>query len=129
MKTAAKEPLPIAEILKGWLAAFFVTIIISALLSAVFGFVGISDSAAETAQYAAKYFSAFVAGLLCARGGKRNGWLTGGCAALVYTALLCGAGICIYGSETANTDIIRQLGLAALCGAVGGVFGINSKKS
>ena len=128
MKTAANDSFPIGRFLSGWVTAFFVTVILAALLSAIFGFVGVSDSATEKIQCGAKYFSAFLAGLLCARGGKKRGWLTGSCAALVYTAALCGIGMCIYGTQAANPYILRQLGIAALCGAVGGIVGINSKK-
>ena len=128
MKTAIQSGFSIKKYLKGYLIAFLITIIVISVISVVLTYVDVSDRIIEKAEQAAKYFSAMLAGFLCARGGRKRGYLTGGTAALIYMTLLCAAGLCIFGNKSANPYIIKQLVTGTLCGALGGIMGINCKK-
>ena len=72
--------------------------------------------------------SVMICGLLSARGVGRGGLLNGVLAGVLYTALLYAIGGIITGSLGFNAATITAFLIGIICGGIGGVIGVNTKK-
>ena len=123
--------IPFTHYLKAFAAAFFVTVIIFALVSALFAFADIPQVVWEWFLGGCSAFSAFIAALFSSIGTRKMGYLTGMISSLCYTVLLFFIGAVIFPGEIALNVLFKKLIKAAVFGTFGGVLGINlkSKKS
>lgn len=74
-------------------------------------------------------FSVCLSGALCAKSSRRRGWMMGGISALLYMALLHIAGYFVFGKTELGAAALLRLVYAVIAGMVGGIIGINLKKS
>ena len=72
--------------------------------------------------------SVIFCGFMTARGAVRGGLINGTAAGLLYTILLYAIGSIVNGSLAFNVATVTALIVGVVCGAVGGVLGINTRK-
>ncbi len=72
-------------------------------------------------------FSVALAGALCAKSGKRGGWLVGGVSGVLYMVILYAIGYLAFGGVELGSEALIKLGYGALAGIIGGIIGINMK--
>ena len=104
-----------------------VSVMLLFLVSALLRFINIPHALIDPAATAALCIGALAAGLVCAKLNREKGLICGLiCAAVLFAVwYLCGA--LIFGGEIGAAGIFRLVFLL-LCGAIGGVLGVNSKK-
>ena len=110
-----------------FLTAFIVTVIIEALASFVFAYLKIPSGIIEAVHDYSSYFSAFLAAFLCAMKCGKRGFLTGMISAILYIAFLMAIGGLVFKSSVNIAEIIKLLPIYLICGAIGGIAGINCK--
>lgn len=117
--------------LKAFGAAFFVTVIVFALVSILFSFADIPEIIWDRIRGFSAVFSAFLAALFSAMGTRKKGYLTGLISSLCYMVLLFLVGAVIFPSQIAFPFLFKRLFQAAVFGIFGGILGINmrTKKS
>lgn len=72
--------------------------------------------------------SVLFCGFTAARGAGRGGLLNGIVAGVLYTLLLYAAGSIIIGSFAFNLATVTAFLVGIICGGIGGVLGVNTKK-
>ena len=113
--------------LKAFLAAFSCTVIVFALLSALFAHTDIPENVWELILSASGAFSSFLAAFFSAIGTRKRGFLTGIISSLLYTLLLILPGMVFFPGKRAAAALIKKLLYAVLFGMIGGILGINFK--
>lgn len=107
--------------------AFAITAALLAILSVIFAFLPPPLWLLTLIHNYCSYFSAFLAAFLCGRKSKGRGFLTGIVTATVYMAVLLALGGLFFKTMVSFPVLIKALVPCALCGAVGGILGINCK--
>ena len=126
-EVSLSEGFPVIHYLKAFCGAFFITVIVFALVSALFSHVDIPESVWKWIQGYSAAFSCFLAALFSAIGTRKMGYLTGMVSSLCYMMLLFFVGAVIFPGEIALDMLFRKLFQAAIFGTFGGIFGINLK--
>jgi len=72
--------------------------------------------------------SVALSGFMAARGTGRGGLINGIIAGVMYTVILYLAGGLINGNISFNMSTVVAVILGIICGGLGGVFGVNTKK-
>ena len=115
--------------LKGILKSVTVSYGVALILLSVFAFVltysPMPDSAVMPAVTVVTIVSVTLCGIWCARGQDRLGYLFGGIGGLVYVILLVMFATLILNDYSFSTSFLTLLALGVLCGAFGGMIGIN----
>ncbi|MBR5614306.1 MAG: TIGR04086 family membrane protein [Clostridia bacterium] len=73
-------------------------------------------------------FGTALAGFLSGRHTGSKGIFFGACCGVIYTVFLCLAGNLIAQSMSFGLDFVTALIIGVLCGGVGGIAGINTKR-
>lgn len=110
-----------------FIGAFLITVILQAVLSVAFAFFPPSGKVFEILNAASSYFSAFICAVFCARTCGKKGFLTGAAASDVYMAVLIFFGVLIFKNCYDLSSLLKIFSISSLCGAVGGIIGINCK--
>ena len=119
--------IPLKKYIFSFAAAFFITLILQAVLCVIFSFFSPHKALLNILSSASSYFSSFLAALFCARMCGKRGFLTGAVGADIYMALLIFFGAIIFKNSYALSDLLKIFSLSSLCGAIGGIIGINCK--
>lgn len=110
-----------------FLLAFAITAALLAIVSVVFAFLPPPLWLLTLVHNYCSYFSAFLAAFLCGRKSKGRGFLTGIVTATIYMALLLVLGGLFFKTMVSLPVLIRTFLPCVLCGAIGGILGINCK--
>jgi len=115
------------QTLKGAALAFVISIVLLLVCAVIMTYSPIPDGAIRGVTIAVSGISILIASISAARKSKRQGWLSGASAGLLYAVLLYlfGSLIMLDFSITLSTVIVFALGF--LLGAFGGIIGINMK--
>lgn len=111
----------------GVLTGTVISVLIVALMSFIFVKIGtVPDTAAVPCALAALCIGAFLGGYICAKTAGSFGMMMGALSGFFLFVILLAAG-CAAGSEPGIVSLLR-LAAAVLCGALGGIAGVNKKK-
>ena len=107
-----------------FLSAFFITVIIAALLAVLFALTPISEKVCNAVSGCLSGFSAFLAALFTAFAAKKNGLVTGMVSSFSYTLILVFVATVFFPAATWQI-FLKKLFLNTALGAVGGIIGVN----
>ena len=110
-----------------YIITFFITLIFLAAVSIVFSFFPPYVWLIDTVHDYSLVLSAFIAAFMCARSCSGRGLFNGIIAADIYIALLIALGGLVFKSSVLSHSLIKIFLLSSISGAIGGIWGINSK--
>lgn len=119
--------LPLKKYAVSFLLALAVTLVLLAAVSIVFSFLPPPSWLLETLHSYIFLFSSFIAAFFCARSSSGRGFLTGIIASNLYILLLIALGGLIFKNSLETLSVIKIFIPGSVCGAVGGILGINCK--
>ena len=111
-----------------YVTAFLITLLILGLLGILFSLLNPPEFATNFVRRYMYCLSSFMAAIFSTYGAKNSGLLKGIVSADIYMAILLVCGMIFFGSAYNVHSLIKILGISSLCGAFGGVIGINFKK-
>lgn len=115
-------------LLKNLLVGIVATAILLFLSAMVLTCVPVSEQAEEAVVLAITLFCIAWNGFRAARHTGRRGLFSGGVSGLLYMAVLCLAGLLMFGNAAWDGKTALSLCLGIGCGAVGGIVGVNTKQ-
>lgn len=112
------------------------TVIFSYLVSAILLFLGsilatfqaFSDQAIAIIANSVTALGVFLCGFMSGRHFASRGLIFGAICGIIYALLLMIIGNLASGTMSFGTEALTALGIGILCGAVGGIVGINTRK-
>lgn len=119
--------LPLKKYIISFILAFIITLAALAAASIAFTFLPPPAWLVEGLHDYAFLISGFAAAFLCARASSGRGFITGIISADIYIALLVILGGLVFKNSAPALSVIRIFTLGSVCGAVGGILGINCK--
>ena len=125
--TPATRPLHKA-IVKGVATALAITLATLICFAVIITYTPLNEAYADTMVDIATYIAMAAGGFAAAKGTSGRGWLTGLLCAVIYILLLWIAGSISNGGMYINGSLGTTAGVGMLCGAIGGIIGINASK-
>lgn len=119
--------LPLRKYALSYIISLIITLTALAIASIVFSFIPPYEWLIDALHDYAFALSAFPAAFLCARKSSGRGFLTGIIAADIYILLLIILGGLIFKNAVNPNSLLETFLLGSLSGAIGGIWGINSK--
>lgn len=116
-------------LVKGTVGALLFTLIAFLVIAAVMLNVSATEWLCTLAAIAVGLICAFVGGFICARTVGKNGWLWGGCCGLTYYVILYLSALAAFAEFNFSFKTLAMLFIGTLCGALGGLFAMGSRKS
>lgn len=110
-----------------YIISLAITLIVLAITSIVFSFIPPYEWLVNIMHDYIFVLSAFPAAFLCARKSSGRGLLTGVIAADIYILLLIILGGLVFKNAITANSLVKIFLLGSLSGAIGGIWGINSK--
>ena len=112
---------------KNLLICLALTVLVLFLMSIIAVFANLQAAAVSLMVSIITYLCVGVCGFRGARKSGSNGLLMGAISGLSYGVVLYLIGAIAFGELSFNTSILLTLLICVLCGAVGGVMGVNMK--
>lgn len=109
------------------ITAYAVTVVLVMLFALLLCYTDISEAWIGRGAKIITVFSVALAGALCAKSGKRSGWLVGGVSGVLYMVILYLIGYLAFGQLELGAEAALKLVYGAVAGIVGGIIGINLK--
>ena len=131
MKKAKKEKAKkntASYLLKGLVAALAVTFIFMAVTAALVTYTNMEENIISYISFASTCISALICGFTAGRGVNNNGALWGTFLGLVYAVIMIAIIKVVAKTDSLGTSVIWTVVQSVLCGALGGILGINTKK-
>lgn len=119
--------LPLRKYILSYIISLMMTLAVLAIVSIVFSFVPPYEWLIDALHEYVFVLSAFPAAFLCARTSSGKGFLTGIIAADIYILMLIILGGLIFKNAVDPSSLLKIFLLGSLSGAIGGIWGINSK--
>ncbi len=119
--------LPLRKYILSYIISLIITLVVLAIASIVFSFVPPYEWLIDALHDYIFVLSAFPAAFLCARTSSGKGFLTGIIAADIYILMLIILGGLIFKNAVDLNSLLKIFLLGSLSGAIGGIWGINSK--
>lgn len=117
-------PLPRA-LLRGLIVSVSVTVVALIILSLIITYTPLSEAFADIAVAVLTYIAVTAGSFSAARGTSGRGWLTGILSASVYILLMWLISTLIQGDMHTDSSNIVHIIISIICGAFGGIVGIN----
>ncbi len=108
--------------------SYVVSLMLIAVLSALVVYTDIPEKYAPAGVGIITYFACFLSGLMTAKASISKGWLVGGVSGVCNIIILAVIAMAIVGVGPFGTKLIFKLLIGAVCGAIGGMLGINTKR-
>ena len=118
----------IKKLFKSLLISYLITLLILLAFSIIITYTDMSEAFGDVIVTCATYLSTLAAGFFAAVGTNKRGWLTGAISGMCYIVLLIVISGLIKGFSIDSGTFIAIL-LSSLTGALGGIIGINTKRS
>jgi len=115
----------ILKAIKFILISYVVSLILIAILSCLVVYTGLPEKHAPIGVNIITYFSCFLSGLMTARGSNSKGWLLGTVSGALNILILTLISMAVMGTAANGVGFVLKIIIAAACGAVGGIIGIN----
>lgn len=114
--------------LKTVLVSYGLSIILLFLASLIATFQAFSDQAISITANIVTSIGVFFCGFMSGRHFSSKGLVFGAICGIIYSALLCLAGNLFSQSMSFGSSAITALIIGLICGAVGGIVGINTRR-
>jgi putative membrane protein (TIGR04086 family) len=121
-----KAPATAVVMARGILYAYFLSLVVFLLFSALIQFTRLSESILPYIAYATSLIAIFVAAAYVTKRLETKGWLNGGITGLIYLVGLLVIGRILFPDFALHFGYLSKGFLAFATGAAGGIFGINS---
>ncbi|MDW7650805.1 MAG: TIGR04086 family membrane protein [Bacillota bacterium] len=121
-----KPPASAVVMAKGVLYAYFFSLVVFLLFSALIQYTKLTEAVLPYTAYATSLIAIFIGASYVSKRLETKGWLNGGITGLVYLAGLVIFGLILLPEFSLNVGYIAKVFLAFVTGAAGGIFGINS---
>ncbi len=112
-------------LLKGLITSVIITFAAILLLSLIITYTPLNEAYADTAVAVITYIAIIAGGFSAAKGTAGRGWLTGMISALLYILLMWIVSGATKGNMQFDTSTALNILISLLCGAFGGIVGIN----
>ncbi len=129
VKAAVNESLSPISVLKGILAAYIITIPAFMLFALILSNTDFPHRLITPAVVVTTIVSVLTAGSVSTKGIRNKGWLNGSMVGLIYMMLLYIFSSLIFKNFTIDKYVVTMTVIGILTGAIGGIIGINVKKS
>ncbi len=113
--------------LKNLVICFLLTVVILFLSAVVAVYANLQAAAVSLMVSVITYLCVGVCGFRVARRSGSNGLLSGAMAGFFYTLVLYLIGCIVFAEISFSTSVLLTAVICVLCGAVGGVIGVNVK--
>lgn len=128
-KAPLNENLDILSVLKGILIAYIITVPTFMLFALLLTNIDFPEKLITPVVVITTVISVLFAGSSATRGLKSKGWLNGGIVGFVYMLVLYFISSLIFNNFVIDKYVITMAVIGILTGAIGGITGINMKKS
>ncbi|MCI1930741.1 MAG: TIGR04086 family membrane protein [Clostridia bacterium] len=115
-------------LLKGLVTALVVTFIFMAVAAALVTYTNMEENVVTYISFASTCISALICGFISGRGAKNKGVLWGVFSGFIYVIIMIAIIKTVVKTDTLGASVIWTVVEAVLCGALGGILGINTKK-
>ena len=123
-----REKAMLINILGGILASLVLTGLSLLIISAVYLTRDLSDETARKLVTACAFFSVFLSSAAAGKKGRQKGLLTGTLIGAGYSLCLYITGFLAFGFPGFSKGLLSTLALSVLCGALGGIVGVNLRR-
>ncbi|MBQ9757349.1 MAG: TIGR04086 family membrane protein [Clostridia bacterium] len=114
--------------LKTVLFSYLVSVVLLFLASILATFQAFSDQAISIVANSVTALGVFLCGFMSGRHFSSRGLVFGAICGVIYAVLLLIIGNLASGTMSFGTDALTALAIGIICGAVGGIVGINTKR-
>lgn len=128
-RSPVKQHVKALDFVKGIVAAYLVTIPVFLIFSVILANTDFPEKHIQSVVIATTIISVLVAGSVVTHGLKNKGWINGGFAGLIYMLVLYLFSSIIFRDFSVNRYIITVFIIGILAGCIGGILGINLKRS
>lgn len=115
-------------ILKSVFISYVFSVVLLFLLSLLATFQAFSDTVIQISVNIVTALGVFWCGFLAGRHFSGKGLVFGAISGIVYALILCVIGIIVSAEPHPGTSALTALAIGIICGAVGGITGINTKR-
>ncbi|MBS3946968.1 MAG: TIGR04086 family membrane protein [Dethiobacter sp.] len=121
-----KTPATAIIMAKGVLYAYFISLVVFLIFSALIQHTRLTEGILPYIAYATSLVAIFVAAAYVARRLETKGWLNGGITGLAYLVGLVVFAVILLPDFQVHLGYLSKAFLAFVAGAAGGIFGLNS---
>lgn len=118
--------LDLAAVGAGVVATFLLTVLVSAVLAVLIYVTNLTEAHVSGVLFYTGLVAIALGGAVSSRRAGTLGWLHGGLAGLVYVLLSVVLGALLFPGSQALGQVVGKIALGGVCGAAGGVAGINA---
>ena len=119
--------IPLKKYAVSFIISLCLTLVLLSALSIIFSFLAPPSWLLDSFHNYIFIFSAFIAAFLCAKASSGRGFLTGIIASNLYILLLIALGGLVFKNSLESLSFVKIFIPGTICGAVGGILGINCK--
>lgn len=117
------------DVLKNILISYGLTFVFLLIFAFVITYTDFPSGAVSPVVVVITLLSVMLSGILGGKKASQKGWLTGSISGLVYMLVLYLIGGMVFKDFTLGANSVLMMIGGVLCGIVGGIIGINNKKS
>jgi len=128
-KNSLKQHAKVLDFIKGIIVAYLITIPVFLIFSIILANTDFPERYIQPVVLATTIISVLAAGSIVTHGLKSKGWINGGLAGLIYMLVLYLFSSIIFRDFSINRYIITVFVIGILTGCIGGILGINLKRS
>lgn len=128
-KSVLYDRVNLALIFKGIVISYLITIPTFIIFAIILTYTSFPEKYISSTVMVTTIISVLIAGSTATRNVKNKGWMNGGFVGLVYTIVLYLISSIILKNFLIDKHVITVLIIGIITGAIGGIIGINLKKS
>jgi len=128
IKTSDEKKFNILKGIKFIIISYITSLILIFTLTALIVYTDVPEGAGSIGVGIITFFGSFLSGLLFGRSTKRGGLLWGAIQGILNILGLFLLGFAIYGETGETSDMIIKILGGCICGAIGGIIGVNTGK-
>lgn len=128
-KTPIKESITIYTVIKGIIISYLITIPLFCIFALILTNTDFPEKLTSTVVLITTLISILVAGSTSTKGLRSKGWLNGSVVGLIYILILYLISSIVFKNFAVDRYVVTMGIIGILTGAIGGIIGINVKKS
>ena len=128
-KAPLNENITIMSVIRGIVVSYVITIPVFILFALILTNTDFPEKLISTVVVITTIISVLTAGTTSTRGLKNRGWLNGSVVGFIYMLILYLLSSLIFKNFAIDKYVITMTVIGVLTGAIGGILGINIKKS
>lgn len=128
-KAPLNESITIMSVVRGIIASYVVTIPVFVLFALILTNTDFPEKYISIGVVITTIISVLIAGTTSTRGIKNKGWLNGSIVGFIYMLILYLLSSLVFNNFVIDKYVITMTVIGVLTGAIGGILGINVKKS